>query len=201
MSTQIAPYLKADWPYQNSEAVMLLYNEKITQVFPETFLASMYMRLKEDNLLDTMFPGMNMGHLNRFIEYWGSQTRLGRLVCCMKDPGGPPKPIGLGWLCEAEQGRGSFGFGFFKEAHRRHVHIDLSMMMLHNWFYECKLEVLYGTTLNPIAKNYSKRFGFRYLCELPKFFPHHGKLVNAHLIVLEKDVFSGYYRDWLSKRG
>ena len=201
MTTQaIAPFLKTDWPYQTSEAVMLLYSENHTNIFPETFLPTIYYRLKEDDLLDTMFPGMDMGHLNRFINYWGDPRRLGRVVCCLKDPLGPPKLVGLGWLCEAECGRGSFGFGFFREAWKQRVHVDLSMMMLHEWFNGCSIEVLYGTTLNPIAKNYAKRFGFRYLAELPKFFPHHGKLLNAHLIVLEKEVFSEYYRQWQEKR-
>jgi hypothetical protein len=200
-TTAIDPLLKPNWPYQNAEAVMLPYSERHTDIFPETLLPTLYFRWKEENLLDTIFPGMEINHLNRFVSYWGDPRRIGRVLCCLKNPVGVPKVVGMGWLCEYECRRASFGFGFFREVWGKRVHVDLSMMMLHNWFYQCDVEILYGTTLNPVAKNYSKRFGFQYLTQLPKFFPRLGVLHNAHLIALERGLFAEYYRVWQAKRG
>lgn len=201
MSTPaIAPLLKPNWPYQTDRVVMLPYSEKHPDIFPETFWPTIYFRLKEDQLLDTIFPGMHMNHLNTFVAYMGSKA-MGRVICCQKRDDAPPKVVGLGWLCEYEQGRASFGFGFFKEAWGYRTHIDLSMMMLHYWFTESDAKVLYGTTLNPVARNYSKRFGFKYVGELPQFFPVGGELKNAHLIVLEKGTFLPYYGAWRQGRG
>jgi hypothetical protein len=198
-----SPVLQADWPYQNRETVLLLYSQKHTDVFPETFLVSLYFRLKEDGLLDIIFPGMEMNHLNQFVSYMSKVQ--GFCVCCLKNPDGAPKPVGLGWITEVQgpmwQRRGAFGFGFYKEVWGRWAHADLSMMMLRYWFEEMGFAVLYGTTLNPVAKNYSKRFGFKQIGILPKFFVRNGMMTDGHLISLEKPEFHRYYCQWLAKRG
>lgn len=193
------------WPYQTDKVVLLPYAQNKTWVFPEDFLGTLYYRLREDDLLDTIFPGMGFKHVNNFIAHMAHAKAP--LVCCLKGEQ-YPQPIGFGWLCETDgvdgARKGSFGFGFFKEVWgRKNVleHIDLSMMMLHWWFVECKVDILYGTTINPKAFNYSRRFGFKPLCVLPKFFCNNGALVNAYLIVLEKEVFLPVYDKWRARRG
>lgn len=193
----VAALLPRDWPYQNQRCVVLPYSDKHPDIYPETFFASMYFRLKEEKTLDIIFPGMGINTLDAFVGYIGSPRRLGRLVPCVRNPDGPPIPAGLGWMCESECGRASFGFGYYREYWGNKVHAELSTMMLAYWFREMKSEVLYGTTVNPLALRYSKRFGFRPLCVLPKFFFKDGELRDAHLIVLEKQVFQSYYLNWL----
>lgn len=183
-----------NWPYQNHRAVILPYDEKQTWLFPEEFLGRMYMRLRAEGTLDIAFPGMNLNHLNRFISHMAN-IRLGFVICCLKTIK-KPHPVGWGFLTEVDGDEGkrkaSFGFGFFKEIHRRREHVDLSMMMLKYWFSDFKIDQLYGTTINPLAYNYSKRFGFRPLCVLPKFFS--GR--DANLITLTPEVFQAYYESW-----
>jgi hypothetical protein len=191
-----------NWPYQNDKVVVLTYSEKHTAVFPEDFLARIYFHFKEDGLIDTIFPGMDVNHLNRFISY--VSKRAGLLIPCVKTDG-KPKPIGIGFLTEADGPEGarraSFGFGYFKEAHRNRLHIDASAMMLGWWMLEGKVDILFGTSLNPVAVAYSKRFGFEYLKEIPEFFEKNGVLVNAHLICLRRRVFLPLWEQFKAQRG
>lgn len=190
------------WPYQTPRVVALLYSEKHTNIFPEDFLGKLYFRMKSEGTLGLIFPGQNMGHLNQFLRYMS--TVRGLLICCEKTED-KPHPIGLGWICEIDGVDGArkaaFGFGFFKEAWGRTVHVELSSLMLAYWFREMNIDILFGTTLNQVARNYSKRFGFKYLCQLPKFFCCNGVLENAHLICLEKEVFLPMYQAWKDARG
>lgn len=195
-----ARLLPNNWEYQNDRVVILPYSEKHQHIYPEDFLASIYFRLKEEGTIDIIFPGMGIKTLNQFICYLGDARRLGRLITCLRNPDGTPKPMGLGWLCEYDNGRASFGFGYFKEMWGNPIHIDFSFFQLAYWFREMKCEILYGTTVNPLAFRYAKRFGFQNLCKLPKFFYRDGSLQPAHLIVLEKGIFQGYYLNWLKSR-
>lgn len=182
------------WPYQNHRAVILPYVESNTEVFPEEFLGRMYMRLKAEGTLQLSFPGMNFTHLNRFISYV-SNIRLGFVIGCLKTTK-KPHPVGWAYLSEVDgeegQRKANFAFGFFKEIHGRREHVDLSMFYLNFWFQQYKIDQLYGTTINPLALNYSKRFGFQRLCVLPKFFS--GK--PASLITLTPERFKPYYDAW-----
>lgn len=183
-----------NYPYQNHRCVILPYDEKQTWLFPEEFLGRMYMQLRREGTLDMAFPGMDLSHLNRFISYMAN-IRLGFVICCLKTIK-KPHPVGWGFLTEVDGPNGmrkaSFGFGFFKEIHGRREHVDLSMFMLAHWFQEYKINQLYGTTLNPLALNYSKRFGFQKLCVLPKFFSGRA----ASLITLTPEAFQPHYDAW-----
>jgi hypothetical protein len=184
------------WPFQNHRAVILPYDEKQTWLFPEEFLGRMYVRLRSEGLLDVSFPGSKLNHLNRFITYMAN-IRFGFVIGCVKTIK-KPHPVGWAYLTEidadAEDGKrkASFAFGFFKEIHGRREHVDLSMFYLKYWFDVFKVDQLYGTTLNPLAFNYSKRFGFQSLCVLPKFFD--GK--PARLITLTPEAFKPHYDAW-----
>ena len=183
-----------NYPYQNHRCVILPYDEKQTWLFPEEFLGRMYVRLRSEGLLDISFPGMGLTHLNKFISY-ASNIKLGFVIGCLKTIK-KPHPVGWAFLNEVsgDEGRrkASFTFGFFKEVHGRREHVDLSMFYLKNWFDNYKIDQLYGTTLNPLALNYSKRFGFQWLCTLPTFFD--GK--PASLITLTPKAFQPYYDAW-----
>lgn len=187
-----------EWPYQTSRVVMLPYSPKHTAVFPKDFLEQLYAKLVEDDTLHTIFPGMNFANVSGFVAY--TSKVKGFVVCCLKAET-QPDPIGFGWLSEFDRVKASFGFGFFKDAWKNRVHVDLSYMMLHYWFDTFGVNNLYGTTLNPIARNYSKRFGFRDLCVLPGFFDCQGVAKDASLIVLEKEVFLRYHKHWERTRG
>ena len=192
------------WPYQNKWAMMTTYSEKHLQVYPHDFLLKLYLQFAADGTLEIMFPGLDMSHANKFISY--ISAKASGVCICSGLTENKSLVVGMGWLAEVagtkETGRsGSFGFGFFRSAWGKRVHIDLSMWMLAYWMLDLNFEVLYGSSFNPIALNYSKRFGFKYLTRLPKFFYSYGRLLNAHLICLEKPVFLEYYKRWQSVRG
>lgn len=187
-----------EWTYQTSKTVMLPYSPKHTAVWPPDFLEQLYAKLIEDGTLHTIFPGMNLEKVEDFVGYLSKVKGL--VICCLKTET-KPDPIGFGWLSEVDRIKGSFGFGFFKDAWKNRVHVDLSFQMLAYWFDTFDIQNLYGTTLNPIAKNYSKRFGFANLCVLPGFFDCQGVATDGSLIVLRKDVFLRYHNHWKETRG
>src|SRR5208282_1356569 len=191
-----------NWPYQNDKVVVLTYSEKHTAVFPEDFLAKVYFHFKNDGLIDTIFPGMDLNHLNRFISY--VSKRSGLLIPCIKTET-KPTPIGIGFLTEVDGDEGarraSFCFGYFRDFHKDRRHIDLSAMMLRYWFAEAKVTILFGTSLNPVAINYSRRFGFKLQGVLPNFFVAHGSLRDAQLIYLRESEFSPLYDQFVKERG
>jgi hypothetical protein len=184
------------WEYQTDKVIMLPYSEKHLGVFPENFLGCLYYRLKEDDTLKTIFPGMDMSHVNKFIAYMSKVQ--GFVICCLKTET-KPEPIGLGWVSEFDRVKLAFGFGFFRSAWRKREHVDLSFFMLKFWFDAFKVANIYGTTLNPVANNYSKRFGFQHIGLMPEFFDCNGVGTDAHLIVLQKQVFLKCYSAWRSK--
>ena len=189
----------AKWPYKTPECVIIPY-ETANPFFTEDFLGRLYFRLKAE---DTLGLVCESKHLNEFIAYL-SRVR-GLVICCLQGPKYPvPHPVGYGWLNEiggVDGARtGSFSFGFFKEIRGNRSHIQLSMFMLDFWFREHKINRLFATTRNPLAKNYARRFGFDYLCEIPEFFSVDGKLLNGHLITLDRRKFSVYYSAWQARR-
>jgi hypothetical protein len=190
------------WPYKTPTEVIIPFSID-NPFFTEDFLGRLYFRIKEEGMLDLVCSGMNIVHMNGFINYLSGVRGL--VICCLQGPGYPvPHPVGFGWLNEiggTDGARtGSFSFGYFKEFRRRRAHIVLSNFMLAFWFQRFKIDRLFATTKNPLALNYSKRFGFEYLCEVPEFFSVRGKLEPAHFITLASAKFLPYYEAWLGKR-
>lgn len=193
--------VKPKWEYETEKTILLPYSQSNTKMFREEFLPSLYFRLRDEGTLKIIFPGARLGHLNDFVGTMRFAT--GFVVPSLKVDG-KVVPVGIGWLPEVDGVDGArkaaFGFGFFKEMwgnrERVRLHVDLSFLMLKWWFSECKVDILYGTTLNPKARNYSRRFGFSEPYTLPKFFCQDGNLVPASLIHLERERFLEYYRRW-----
>ena len=190
------------WPYKTLTEVIIPYDTK-NPFFTEDFLGRLYFRLKAEGTLEYVCSGMNVDHLNDFISYLGKVRGL--VICCLQGPKYPvPHPVGFGWLNEiggVDGARtGSFTFGYFKEFRGNRAHIVLSNFMLAFWFKRFNINRLFATTRNPLALNYSKRFGFEYLCEIPEFFNMDGKLMSAHFISLSRDRFLRYYSAWQARR-
>jgi len=189
------------WEYQTDKVILLPYSQQNQKMFREHFLAELYFRLRDEETLSIIFPGMGIAHLNDFIRYMA--RAFGFVIPALRD-GEKVIPVGLGWIPEMDGVDGArkaaFGFGFFKEmwVNRERVrrHVDLSTLMLAYWFQECKIDILYGTSINPKAINYSRRFGFSEPYLLPKFFCRDGVLTDARLIHLEKETFLPYYSRW-----
>jgi len=200
---EIACAVEAAWPFQDDTTIVIPYRQNNLKLFREMFLPEMYFRLKEENLLPLIFPGMNVYHLNDFICYMAKVR--GFVIPCRKE-GDQVQPAGLGWMAEVDgpigARKGSFGFGFFDDMkHSRDrilQHVSLSFEMLDYWFTTFEIDQMFGSSLNPAAIRYSKHFGFSRPVVLPRFFNHNGSLIDASVISLEREVFKGYYSAWRS---
>ena len=161
------------------------------QFFPENYLVTLYSKLKEQDLLDLVFPGGETFTLNGFVSYMAGKKLLS---CWMKD-GEKLVLIGGGWLVSMEgidgARKGVVGFYFFKEGWAKRETRDLSRFMLKYWFAENKIDILYATSLveNKLAVNFARNYGFKYQCLLPKYFVYKQRLEDAHLITLTAEDF------------
>lgn len=190
------------WPYQDETTIVVPY-QKTGGIFRETFLPEIYFRLKDEDTLKLIFPGMGIQHLNDFVCYM-SRVR-GFVIPCRKE-GEQVIPCGLGWMAEIDgvdgARKGAFGFGFFKEMWVNRVrvrqHVSLSFEMLNYWFTTFSIDNMFGTSINPKALAYSRRFGFTKPIVLPKFFNQDGTLIDAHVISLERPTFMRYHSSWRS---
>ena len=197
-----APSQPAVWPYQDATTMVVPYQQS-GSIFRETFLPELYFRLKDDDTLRFIFPGMNILHLNDFVCYI---ARVKGLVIPCRKESQKLEPCGIGWMAEidGQEGarKGAFGFGFFKEMWGNRVrvrqHVSLSFEMLNYWFTTFAIDNMFGTSINPKAIAYSRRFGFSKPIRLPKFFNQNGTLVDAHVISLDRETFVRYHSSWRS---
>ena len=187
------------WPYQSPNTILVPYRQEATNFFPEDFLVSLYCRLVQEDLLHTIFPGMNFKHLNQFINYMSTHPSL---ICLTRNEGEILDTAGFGYITENDGVDGArkagFGFGFFRDHWATEVPRTLSWFMLAFWMNELKIDVLFGTTLkaNGLAKNFSLNFGFKNHMDVPKLFFRNGQLEDATIMLLEREDFEPRYQAW-----
>lgn len=187
-------------PYQNDEVLLLPYYQK-GKAFPEDLFQRIHAQLISDAILDTIFCGMTDAH--DFKTWYAYISKKPVVLYIVK----PDTLVGFGWAAESEGIDGArkmaFGFGFFRSAHGTQLVRDLCFLSLRWWFEELGANILYASSLktNHMAVNFSRNFGFEYLCELPMFFLYGDKLVDGHLICLKRDDFRPIYEEWLANRG
>lgn len=187
------------WPYQTKDCVMVPYRQEATSFFPEDFLVSIYCRLLEEQLLDIVFPGMAINHLHGLINFLSSPAHPS-LFCFLKDETGITATAGMGYITETDGRDGArkagFGFGFMRDLWATQEARTLSWFMLHFWFVALKIDVLFGLTANPLARNFANNFGFTKICEIPKIFFRQNELQAGTLVMLEKETFLPLYKEW-----
>jgi hypothetical protein len=189
----------ADYEYQ-TKRVMLVPYTKVTRVhLPEDLLVRLYRITRDDQLLEISFPGMEMD-LVKFVSF---MAPLAVQILCVRSTEGVLVPAGYGYVIGSDGVDGArtarIGFVFLRQYHGTKEIRDLGMFLAAWWFDKLRVDVLYGTMLkrNHIGQNFARRrFGFRVLCELPKFFPVNGRLEDGCLVCLEKATFMPYYQQW-----
>lgn len=190
METADANEILETWQYRTERVHLSPYS---SEAFDELFLPRLYLKTKEEGLLDLIFPGWHSKMtLPDFVDYLNARQQ-GFVVATLR----PDYPVvGYGWLNEIEGVNGarkaSFGFCFFREYHRSEEIRDLARLALAYWFKEIDLNVLYGATLfsNRPAIKFSQEMGFHQIGLAPKFFVKGNRMDDAWIVVLEREDFT-----------
>lgn len=178
-------------PYENDSVRLALYWDGKDSPFPETTLPQLYARTKKDGLLDCSFSGFGKNvTLNKFVAYLSNKP----IVIGFDKKNN--NLIGYGYLGEVEVGVGgrkaSAGYAFFKEYWGTQQIRDLARMTLLHWFVALNVNVLYGSmeARNRLAYRFATRvMGFNVIGRAPKFYVTDEGMLDAILVVLERDAF------------
>ncbi len=186
----------ADFKYQTEEVILLPFSGKYRYLFPSDLLAKLHGRLVADETLAQVFAGMNdREDVDKWVPYMDKQP----IVLYIEKPG---TVTGFGWITESQgidgARKAAFGFWFVKQAWGTQRVRDLCWLSLRWWFEELNVNILYATSIraNRMAVNFSRIFGFKYLCLLPMFFVQNGKMDDAHLICLKREDFRPKFDLW-----
>ena len=191
-----------NWEYQTDKVAVIPYPSWPNR---DGLLGHLYLRTKQDDLLDTVFCGMSGIDFDRFVTYL-SRKDIPAQIYCLQEEGKPFIPIGYCFLHSVDGADGArfamFGFCFFKEYWGREELRDLVWLCLAYWFHAIKVDILYGITLkdNFLARNFSRIFGFEEEAVLRKFLYRQGKRTDARVVLLEKENFQPLYQSWLAKK-
>lgn len=193
----------ANWAYQTKDVALIPY-DRAWPIFPDGVLGHLYLRTKQDGLLDTVFCGHDPVDFDWFVGYLGSKAATMQ-VYCLQEEGQPLTPIGYCWIIQPGGKDGAreakFGFTFFKEYWGRRELRDLVMLGIGYWMNTLKIDVLHGFTLkdNHLARNFSRRFGFKEVGILPKFLYRQGELTDATVVMLDRETFEPRMEQWRAK--
>src|SRR5208283_4903374 len=131
------------YEYGTATTIMLPYKQDVSWLFPEAFLADLYFRLLEDGLLDIVFPGMRMNHLNQFMAYFASGNHPIVIGFIRNAANEIVDVAGFGWVLESDGVDGarkaSVGFTFFNEYHGKKDIRSLAWFFLRWWMVELKI--------------------------------------------------------------
>lgn len=188
----------SDWKYQTDKVALVPYNEA-SGAFPDGLLGHLYLRTKEDGLLDTVWAGVPNVHFDKFVSQLASDKVALQIYYLQGDP---MIPMGYCFLYQVDGDPGArlgqFGFCFFKEYWGRKEIRDGVWLCLDYWIEVIGVDVLYGATLadNYLARNFSRNFGFREIAILPKFLRQKEGRTDARLVFLERERFLPLLESW-----
>jgi hypothetical protein len=173
---------------------------KSLQVFPEGILGALYMETINSGVKDIVFwGGVKLIDFDGFVAFMSSSKVIAQIYSVRE--GETVKAVGYCFLHEVDGVDGArrsfFGFCFFKDYWGKREVRDLIWLSLAYWFYECRIDVLYGITLsdNYLARNVARKFGFREMAALPQFLYRQEKLADATLVMLNKHTFTPLYEE------
>jgi hypothetical protein len=158
--------------------------------FPEETLVTLFLKTKKQGLLARSFPSMGKNvTLNKFVSYLSTRP----LVFGVDKVKG--EVVGYAYLAEeqiAKCGRKAHGgFVIFKEFWGSSYLRNFCKLVLHYWFVELKIDVLYGTVdaRNKLALKFDEALRFKIVGRLPKFLITDDGFHDAIIVVLEREDF------------
>lgn len=194
-TTQTNEMMPSAWQYQSERVVLVPYVEG-NPIFGPDILVRIWAMLERDGLMEKVFAGAGEMTLNKTVAYLSKMPLLIGLVKPMR--GSPdsmrPEIAGMAWLWGVEgtdYKKAMIGMAFFKPFWRTPEIRELSRMALHWWFYELKVNVLFGTirATNGIAVSFGKKLGFRKVARVPNWYCEKDGYQDAFLVTLTKDQF------------
>lgn len=189
-----------NWTYQTEKVALIPY-DRAWPIFPDGLLGHLYLRTKQDGLLDTVFCGCDPIDFDWVVGYLGSR-KVTMQIYCLQEEGKPPTPVGYCYVMGIGGRDGArkatFGFTFFKEYWGRPELRDLVTLGLAYWMKELKIDVLHGITLrdNFLARNFARKFGFSEVATIPKFLYRQGELTDARVVMLSREEFEPRWQEW-----
>lgn len=190
----------ANWKYQTEKVALVPY-DRAWPLFPDGLLGHLYLRTKQDGLLDTVFCGVETLDFDWVVGYLGSKS-VTLQIYCLQEEAKPLTPIGycfvMGTSGKLGARRANFGFTFFKEYWGRTEVRDLVTLCLAYWMEVLKIDVLHGVTLadNFLSRNFSRNFGFEEVAIIPKFLYRQEELVGARIVMLDRATFEPRFETW-----
>lgn len=185
------------WEYQTSDVALIPYDRK-WPVFGDGVLAHLYMKAKQSGRFETVFGDIG------FDEFMKYMTRPGlALQIYSFKTGATLTPAGMCWIDEVTGRDGArramFGFLFFPgDRKSARMIADLGWLGVAYWFYELKVDTLYGITMatNKPALNFSRRYGFVETGIFPRFLYRNRELTSAIVVLQDRQSFEPLYQRW-----
>jgi len=187
-----------DWEYQTDEVAVVPYVSGAAN-FPDGILGHLYLRTKEDGLLETVWAGLPGIQFDSFISQLSSNKVVLQIYYAF-DP--PLTPVGYCFLYQVDgepsQRLAQFGFCVFKNFWAKKQTRDCIWLCLAYWFEVMMVDILYGATEadNYLARNFSRHFGFKELCVAPKFLRSANGRKDGCIVFLEKERFLPLLEEW-----
>ena len=163
----------------------------VTPVVTDINLANAYLRMLEENTLDTVFC-QGRPTLTDFMREYLTHGKRITLGCFRERGEGEPEFAGMGWVADAvrlgKYMRADTGMVFFKRQSRKTDNLMFGRMMLGMFFDTHKIDVIFGTTPEPnkLALRYAEKLGMDLSSPVPDMCPWNGELVPGVISHISK---------------
>lgn len=160
----------------------------------EEVIATVYIRLKQDGLLDKVWYMNPNIKLSEVLAWAKIPNNLFYGAFFQADGSDKSEICGLAWINETvalspTEKRGEVGMAFLREWQRDDIPLQICEMILDDGFLNENLVVVFGTTpvKNPLAMRFVKKIGLREIGIAPKFVSWHGEPCDALLSYVTKE--------------
>lgn len=188
--------------YRIGDAQAIVYDRSRTAIFPEGFLAGVYLRLKGDRyhasegtgILETLFCGMQDYSFDSIVSYL---TKLPIVVTGVWN-GDEFEPAGLGFSVASTRGNNETmafcGYTLFRKWWGTDEAEGLAMLGLCAMFGEWKLSAIHGFRYvdNHLTARFMRQYGFKDIGRIERYMIQRGKLSPAIVSSLMIEDFESY---------
>lgn len=168
-------------------------------------LVTLYYRLKQEDLYDTVFHDNPDMDLYGFMNFFSTPSVM--LSLCSLVEGEQVQDIaGMAWLVGPEQfgtrKRGLGSFVSFRDYHQPALTDQMGRMVLQYWLDYLGTDVVVGMTPaeNQLAVRFIKRLGFEELFRMPEYSNFRGRICDTVVTRMTKEQYHNLYGGQNGKR-